>query len=141
MASTERTGIELARAALREGVWRAELRAEGAPPQVEVLHLGQPLAGAELTRAGEGRYALSVPIPAELLSDGVHSFVLTDKASGDKLGSFAIIAGEPADDDLRAEIDLLRAELDMLKRAFRRHCIENMCGGLIGSEKNGGKHD
>jgi hypothetical protein len=25
---------------------------------------------------------------------------------------------------LRAEVDLLRAELDMLKRAFRRHCVE-----------------
>jgi hypothetical protein len=28
------------------------------------------------------------------------------------------------EDDLRAEVDLLRAELDMLKRAFRRHCVE-----------------
>jgi hypothetical protein len=28
------------------------------------------------------------------------------------------------EDDLRAEVDLLRAELDMLKRAFRRHCLE-----------------
>ena len=26
--------------------------------------------------------------------------------------------------DLRAEMDLMRAELDMLKRAFRRHCVE-----------------
>jgi hypothetical protein len=30
------------------------------------------------------------------------------------------------EDDLRAEVDLLRAELDMLKRAFRRHCLETM---------------
>jgi len=25
---------------------------------------------------------------------------------------------------MRVEMDLLRAELDMLKRAFRRHCLE-----------------
>ena len=34
------------------------------------------------------------------------------------------IAGEAVSDDLRAEVELLRAELDMLKRAFRRHCLE-----------------
>ena len=37
-----------------------------------------------------------------------------------------MITGEPVEDDLRGEIDLLRAELDMLKRAFRRHCIDTM---------------
>ena len=40
------------------------------------------------------------------------------------LGSFTLIAGEALGDDLRAEVSLLRAELDMLKRAFRRHCLE-----------------
>ena len=36
------------------------------------------------------------------------------------------LAGEALAHDIRAEIDLLRAELDMLKRAFRRHCLETM---------------
>ena len=35
-----------------------------------------------------------------------------------------MITGEPLGDDIRAEVELLRAELDMLKRAFRRHCLE-----------------
>ena len=35
-----------------------------------------------------------------------------------------MITGVAMEDDLRAEVDLLRAELDMLKRAFRRHCLE-----------------
>ena len=35
-----------------------------------------------------------------------------------------IVTGVAMEDDVRAEIDLLRAELDMLKRAFRRHCLE-----------------
>ena len=38
----------------------------------------------------------------------------------------SIITGVAMEDDLRAEVDLLRAELDMLKRAFRRHCLETM---------------
>jgi hypothetical protein len=42
------------------------------------------------------------------------------------LGSFSITSGEPLEDDLRNEINLLREELDMLKRAFRRHCVETL---------------
>ena len=40
------------------------------------------------------------------------------------LGDFTLMAGDAVADDLRAEVELLRAELDMLKRAFRRHCLE-----------------
>jgi outer membrane protein assembly factor BamA len=35
-----------------------------------------------------------------------------------------LIAGEALGDDIRVEVELLRDELDMLKRAFRRHCVE-----------------
>jgi hypothetical protein len=40
------------------------------------------------------------------------------------LAHFTIITGVAMEDDMRAEVDLLRQELDMLKRAFRRHCLE-----------------
>jgi hypothetical protein len=40
------------------------------------------------------------------------------------LGSFSIVAGDALAEDIRAELSLLRAELDMLKKAFRRHCVE-----------------
>jgi hypothetical protein len=40
------------------------------------------------------------------------------------LASFAFLAGDALSEDIRAEMDLLRDELDMLKRAFRRHCVE-----------------
>ena len=46
------------------------------------------------------------------------------KQTGDTLDSISIITGEVLSDDIRAEMNLLRAELDMLKKAFRRHCIE-----------------
>ncbi len=54
----------------------------------------------------------------------MQTFLITETASGVRLGSFAIVTGEPLEDDIRAELDLLRAELDMLKKAFRRHCLE-----------------
>ena len=50
--------------------------------------------------------------------------MIIDADANVKLGDFTLIAGEPLADDLRAEVELLRAELDMLKRAFRRHCLE-----------------
>ncbi|WP_438955597.1 hypothetical protein [Cognatiyoonia sp.] len=40
------------------------------------------------------------------------------------MASYAILSGDAASDDLRAELDLLRAELDLLKRVFRRDFVE-----------------
>lgn len=65
-----------------------------------------------------------IPVPNEAVADGVQNFVIFDSATGEKLGDFTLICGEISGDDLRVEVELLRAELDMLKRAFRRHCVE-----------------
>ena len=73
----------------------------------------------ELTPWAEG-IAVRVPIPAVLLSDGVQTVILSDAATGERLSSFAILAGDALSEDIRAEVDLIRAELDMLKSAFRR---------------------
>jgi len=116
--------MQLVKTAIREGVWRAELHGADTPPNVQVIHLNTPLEGVKVSDSGAGVFTLQVPIPAELLSDGVQSFVVTDADSQARLGHFTIITGQPAGDDLRAELDLLRAELDMLKSAFRRHCKE-----------------
>jgi hypothetical protein len=105
---------------MRAGRWEAMSHQEAAPV-LEVLHLGKVLDG--LTVSGTaGDWQITQPIPAELLSDGVLSFVVRDCASGTQVAHFTIVAGEPLADDLRAEIELLRAELDLLKQAFRRHC-------------------
>ncbi len=116
----------LAGARIRAGRWEAELAAPGAAaPEIEVWHQERKLDGVTLGPAtGPGRWPVSVPIPAELLSDGVQTFVVRDGQSGARLGQFTIVTGVPLEDDIRAEVDLLRAELDMLKRAFRRHCLE-----------------
>lgn len=116
----------LTKSGLRAGVWEALLVAGPTRPDIEIVHEQSVLPGLEATAlAGSaGSWALKFPIPAKLLSEGVQTFALRQKASGDVLGHFTIIAGAAMEDDVRAELDLLRAELDMLKRAFRRHCLE-----------------
>jgi len=86
------------------------------------------VAGATVREDPEDarRYLLRVPIPVELLSEGVQTFVISERATAERLAAFTIITGQPMDEDFRAEVELLRAELDMLKRAFRRHCVETM---------------
>ena len=115
---------QLGASRIASGMWSASITGEtSTPPAVDVTHLSQPLADVKVEGA-DGAWTVSVPIPAELLSDGILTFIVTETQSGQKLGQFTIVAGAPLDDDLRAEIDLLRAELDLLKKAFRRHCVE-----------------
>jgi hypothetical protein len=105
------------------GVWEGILSGAGAEaPALEVTHLGQALAGVQVMAANNASFLVRVPIPAELLNDGVQTFLIS--VHGRTLAHFTVITGVAMEDDLRAEIDLLRAELDMLKRAFRRHCVE-----------------
>ncbi|MDP2063527.1 MAG: hypothetical protein Q8J98_10560 [Phaeovulum sp.] len=109
---------------IRAGRWEALLLGPDAAG-LAVSHLERSLPGLVAVADGLGRWRLSLPIPPEVLNDGVQTFLLTDAPSGEVLAHFSIIAGVPLEDDLRTEIDLLRAELDMLKRAFRRHCLES----------------
>ncbi|WP_225026315.1 hypothetical protein [Xinfangfangia pollutisoli] len=117
--------LKLTQTRIRAGIWEGVLTGAGAvPPKLDVLHLEKPLAGVAVTPVPgrEGDYAVRVPIPSDLLSEGVQTFLI--RSGGETLAHFTVITGVPMEDDLRAEIDLLRAELDMLKRAFRRHCLE-----------------
>ena len=74
----------------------------------------------------QGIWVVRVPIPSHLIADGVQTFLISDKRSGETLDSFALMSGDALSYDIRAEVTLLREELDMLKRAFRRHCLETM---------------
>ncbi|ASM74095.1 MULTISPECIES: hypothetical protein [Roseobacteraceae] len=108
------------------GIWQGIVSSESTEvPKLAVHNLDKPVANVQLTEDHEqGHWLLQVPIPAEAITEGVQTFVITDAKDGTKLAHFHLIAGEVLGDDIRAEIDLLRAELDMLKRAFRRHCVE-----------------
>ncbi len=126
--------LTLTKTRIQAGVGEGMLVAEGPGnirPEIDVEHLGEKLAGVEITEDGEVDkvWQVRVPIPSDLLSEGVQTFLIVDAKTGDRLDSFTIDTGQPLEDDIRAEVDLLRAELDMLKRAFRRHCLEVLGDG------------
>lgn len=93
-------------------------------PRIAVTLDEKQVLGVSLGKGEDGLWELAVPIPAEAISDGLRTVLIQDSATGEVLESISLLAGEALDDDLRAEVDLLRQELDMLKRAFRRHCVE-----------------
>ena len=115
--------VKLTKTRIRAGVWEGVLSGMTGTPEIEVVLLGAKLPGVTATALTAGEWAVRVPVPASVLSDGVQTFLIGLKG-GETLAHFTIITGVAMEDDLRAEMDLLRAELDMLKRAFRRHCVE-----------------
>jgi len=120
------TTLTLTPTKMRHGIWQGLIVQSGSGvPRIKVTHLDKDVPDVQLSEATEdGNWLVQVPVPAEAIADGVQVFVVTDDTDGEKLGEFTLIAGEALGDDIRAEVELLRAELDMLKRAFRRHCVE-----------------
>ena len=106
------------------GVWEAVLVAAEAPA-VEALHDGRLVDDVTVTPVpgAADRYAVRVPIPAWALNEGVQTILV--QAGGERLAAVTLVAGQPLEDDIRAEVSLLRAELDLLKRAFQRHVRES----------------
>jgi hypothetical protein len=125
---TDMMKFTLTKTRLFEGVWEGQLVHEGegnSQPDIEVTHLERPLPDVELIEAEEsGSWTLRVPIPPDVIADGVQTFLIRDKRAGAVLDSFALMSGDALGYDIRTEVTLLREELDMLKRAFRRHCLE-----------------
>ncbi len=102
-------------------------RDDAPPPDILVTLRDAQVRGVSVTETqAKGRWLVQVPVPREAVGDGVQTFLILDGHDEVILESFTLIAGEVLGDDIRAEVDLLRAELDMLKRAFRRHCLETM---------------
>ena len=114
----------LTKTTLTAGLWQGVLTGPDTPPPIEVLHLDIPLEGVRVSNRDGGGWQVEVPIPAEAISDGGQTFLVNDAGTGRTLASFSVLAGEALAEDIRTEVDLLRAELDMLKKAFRRHCLE-----------------
>ena len=109
-----------------QGVWHGILEHAGTEePQVAVTHLSSKIPDVQVTKV-DNQWSNKVPIPIETIGDGVQVFIITDEKNDKKIGDFTIIAGDAPGSDIRTEVELLRAELDVLKRAFRRHCVETM---------------
>lgn len=118
--------VSLTKTRIRNGVWEGVLSGISGQPALEVRLLEADLPGLTVTAISDrpGDWSVRVPIPASVLNEGVQTFLIRDRESGETMQHFTIITGVAMEDDLRAEVDLLRAELDMLKKAFRRHCLE-----------------
>ncbi|MEM6588511.1 MAG: hypothetical protein AAF641_08700 [Pseudomonadota bacterium] len=122
--------LTLTKTRLIEGVWEGALyreKAIGEAPKIEVTWQLEQVEGV-VVEAMEDKtgWTLRVPVPKAAITDGVQTFLINDADTSTTLGQFCIVAGEELSYDIRAEVSLLREELDMLKRAFRRHCLETM---------------
>lgn len=121
------TNLVLTKTKMRQGVWEGILTGAdaGETPKLDVRHAGIQVTDVTVSALEDGKgHAVNIPIPAEAISDGMQTVLISDADSDVKLGAITLMAGEALGDDMRVEVDLLRAELDMLKRAFRRHCLE-----------------
>ena len=127
------SAFQLTKTRFLEGVWEGVLHARSAGsvvPEIRVTLNDTPVQGVSITdipakdKGQAPHWLLQVPVPVEAVGEGVQTFLIYDASTDEVLSSFTMIAGEVLGDDLRAEVELLRAELDMLKRAFRRHCLE-----------------
>lgn len=120
--------VELIKLRMAEGVWHGAIKHRGHAdwqPNIEVMHLDHRVDGVTVEEDRvEEHWRVSIPIPVDRIADGVQTFVIRDCTDDVVLGNFSIIAGDALAEDIRAEMSLLRAELDMLKKAFRRHCVE-----------------
>lgn len=119
------SALEVTETRFRNGTWQGIVKGTSQRPELRVTHQDKPVETYELTEDTDaGGWILRIPIPQDAIAEGVQTFLICDDRSDTRLADFTLIAGEAVADDLRAEVELLRAELDMLKRAFRRHCVE-----------------
>jgi hypothetical protein len=121
------TTLVLTKTKMRQGVWEGLLSgtATGVVPKLAVTHQGAVVPDVTITALEHGKgHAIRIPIPPDAIADGMQTLLIADAQTETQLGAITFMAGEALGDDLRVEVDLLRAELDMLKRAFRRHCLE-----------------
>ena len=120
------SSLQLTKTKMTQGVWQGIITGSGSEkPAIEVTHLEKQVEGIVLSHnQSADHWTLSVPIPPEAIADGVHTLIIRDVPGDVKLGHITLLAGDVLGDDILAEMDLLRSELDMLKRAFRRHCVE-----------------
>ena len=121
------TSLILTKTRMQQGVWEGLLTgaSHDAAPKLDVVHQGKQVPDVTV-KALEDKsgFAVHVPIPQDAISDGMQTIIISDAGRDEQLATITLIAGEALGDDMRVEVDLLRAELDMLKRAFRRHCLE-----------------
>ncbi|WP_265502120.1 hypothetical protein [Paracoccus beibuensis] len=114
---------------LRGGVWRGCLRGTQAPARVVLVQHGEIMAEVVPVADGPDAWHVELGLPAEVLTSGVQTLLLKAeegargeglRPDGRVLARLVLLAGQPLDEDLMAEIATLRAELELVKRELRR---------------------
>ena len=114
---------------LKSGIWQGLLQRPVAPGRLVLVHLGARVGEARVTAQEDGVWRVAAVIPAQRLSDGVQTFLLLEDRGTEgealhpgalHLASLHIVAGQPIDEDLWAELNLMRSEIDLLKRELRK---------------------
>ncbi|MGZ9808926.1 hypothetical protein ACXN5S_00500 [Pseudoroseicyclus sp. H15] len=103
---------------LQSGIWHGEI-AGPLPARLIATYLGRALDGLQIEPHDTGT-TLRLPLPPEMISDGVQTCVIADADTGDVLASVTLVAGQMLAEDLRTEVTMLRAELDLVKAVLRR---------------------
>jgi hypothetical protein len=116
----------LERIRLAAGLWEGRLTGpSGAEePALVASWRGAEIAVPRIAPDGEGRWAITLQLPAEIMTDGTQTLAIGPR-DGEPLCLETLSFGDPLETDLRAELSGLRTELDLLKRAFRRHLAED----------------
>ena len=121
------TDLTLTKNRLNAGIWEGTLTGPAdASPVLVLRHNDEVVPGLSVEDVSAGSWAVRVPVPTDLINDDIQTFAIVDEGCNSILASFAIFAGDQLSDAMQVEMDLLRLELDMLKRAFRKHCIETL---------------
>ncbi len=120
------TELTLTKTRLKAGRYEGMLSCKDSPPVIEAIFRDRVVGTAEVTpmETHPGHHLVGIDLPAAVVSDGIQTVLLRTAADGATLDTITFMAGEPLAQDIRYELDQLRAELDLLKRAFRRHCVE-----------------
>ncbi|MEM8978945.1 MAG: hypothetical protein AAGD04_05640 [Pseudomonadota bacterium] len=119
------TGQTVSKTRLQDGMWEGVVQApDGLKPNLRVSHEGRVVSEINIEAMGDGQWKLRIPIPSQAIADGIQTITISDPETEQILETITLLTGDMLDEDIRAEISLLREELDMLKRAFRRHCLE-----------------
>jgi hypothetical protein len=117
--------LSVTRTRFAAGIWEGEVHGAGdRRPPVEVIYAERPVPDVSLSADEAGRWRMRFAVPADAVSEGVHTLLIRSADTGETLDSLTMLAGDPMDGDLRGEVALLRAELELLKRAFRRYVRE-----------------
>lgn len=112
--------MKLTKLTITDGVYHGALSGRSKAPQLHLKNSDVKLVDAEVTQTGAHSFAVRIPLPADILTEGLLTLSIVDSETDAVLDTIAIITGEPLDHNLATQVNQLRAELDLVKSAIRK---------------------